>query len=121
MSDGEFFVVTDGGAVYLWDILDQAITGCGLPSLEDKFHLSEWILYPAAYACLFFNKFRSVPLRLSPFTVRMLTMHRHFNIAKIEAALGYRPLRAFVEAWPEDPLVPRPVVSVCLMCAVEGG
>lgn len=73
-----------------------------MPSLEDKFHLSPFILYPAAYFCQYFlNLFVSSPFRLSPFTVRMLTMHRHFNIAKAEDKLGFRPLRAFSDSWPE--------------------
>jgi hypothetical protein len=100
---GEFFVATDGGAVFLWDSLDTAITGCGLRSLDLKFHLSEALLYPAAYACLAINWLKGgEPLRLSPFTVRMLTMHRHFSIEKLEQRLGYRPLRAFDEAWAES-------------------
>jgi nucleoside-diphosphate-sugar epimerase len=98
---GQFFVVTDGGAVYFWDMLDQAIVACGLPTLEDKLHLSKGLLYPVAYLCEFINLFRWVPLRLIPFNVRMMTMHRHFNIQRAYDLLGYRPVRAFAEAWRE--------------------
>jgi nucleoside-diphosphate-sugar epimerase len=98
---GEFFVIADGGAVYFWDAINQAVEACGLQSLHDKFHLSRGLLYPAAYLGQLISKFRSEPFRLTPFTVRMLTMHRYFAIDKAETALGYRALRSFAEAWPE--------------------
>ncbi len=51
---GEFFIVTDGGATYLWDSIAEAVRCelhsaasllqvalAGLPSIEHKFHLTE--------------------------------------------------------------------------------
>ena len=76
-----------------------------MPSLELKFHLHTALLYVAAYiaqfASILAKPFLGRPFRLSPFTVRMLTMHRFFNVDKAANRLHYRPLRAFDEAWHE--------------------
>jgi nucleoside-diphosphate-sugar epimerase/sterol desaturase/sphingolipid hydroxylase (fatty acid hydroxylase superfamily) len=102
---GEFFVIADGNANFLWRTLDQAVVGCGLPSLEMKFHLNLPILYVAAYISqflsFFIKPFTGRALRLNPFVVRMLTMHRFFNIDKAVKRLNYRPIRSFEEGWVE--------------------
>ena len=76
-----------------------------MPSLELKFHLHTALLYVAAYAAqvasIVAKPFLGRPFLLSPFTVRMLTMHRFFNVDKAAHRLHYRPLRAFDEAWHE--------------------
>ena len=39
--------------------------------------------------------------RLNPFNVKMLTIHRYFDIANIRRDLGYEPLVRFEEGWPQ--------------------
>lgn len=98
---GEFFIVTDTGAQYLWDSLDEAITRCGLPSLETFAHVPETPLYAVAHTVAAVAPFcmRRAP-QFSPFSVRMLTMDRWFDTSKIRTRLGYKPLVAFQDAWP---------------------
>lgn len=98
---GEFFVVTDTGAGFLWDAIDAAVVACGLPSLETHLHVPVALLTAAAHAAAAFSAvFLAKPLALAPFAVRMLTMDRYFDVRKIEARLGYKPLVAFEAAWP---------------------
>ena len=99
---GEFFVVSDTGAGFLWDAIDAAVVACGLPSLETRLHIPVVPLTVAAHAAAAFSAaFLSKPLALAPFAVRMLTMDRYFDVTKAEKRLGYAPLVAFEDAWPE--------------------
>ena len=99
--DGEFFVVTDTGAVYLWDAIDAAVVRCGLPSLESRLHVPIPLLYVAAYFAAAWSSLCCLrkPLALAPFAVRMLTMERWFDVRKLQERLAYKPLVSFANAW----------------------
>ena len=42
-----------------------------------------------------------ITLKLSHFNVKMLTMHRWFNITAAETDLGYAPIVSFADGWPD--------------------
>jgi sterol-4alpha-carboxylate 3-dehydrogenase (decarboxylating) len=103
--EGELFVITDTGAVYLWDAISAAGEACGLGSLHDRAHLSTAALYAGAHCAAAASAAWSAltgarPWAFSPFAVRMLLIDRWFNVDKAVARLGYRPLVAFETAWP---------------------
>ncbi len=98
---GKYYIVTDGGAQYMWGAIDQAVRSAGFTSLKDKFNVNTVLLYPVAYACLAFSKITGKQLKLNPFVVKMCSMHRYFNISNLCNDIGYRPIRSFSEAWPE--------------------
>jgi hypothetical protein len=67
------------GYCYFYDELDVAIKGLGWPSIFSKFAVPTWILYPIAYLCLWFSMLTGIKIKLTPFTVTMMTMHRWFD------------------------------------------
>lgn len=98
---GKYYIVTDGGAQYMWSALDKAVVSAGFPSLQDKFNLNTCFLYPVAYLALAAGKILGKPMKLNPFVVKMVSMQRYFNIDNLHKEVGYEPIRAFEEAWPE--------------------
>lgn len=96
---GEYIVVTDGGKVVFWKALDQAALFLGYPSLLAKMHLPRALLMAVAYVALGIGWVLGRSFKLTPFTVKMLTIDRWFKIDKAEALLGYRPLVSFADAW----------------------
>lgn len=98
---GEYIVVTDGGKVVFWEALDQAAVFLGYPSLLAKAHLPRALLMAVAYVALGLGWLLGRAFKLTPFTVKMLTIDRWFKIDKAEALLGYRPLFTFPDAWME--------------------
>lgn len=103
--EGELFVVTDTGAVYLWDAISSAAEQCGLGRLENRCHLSPPLLYAAAYASAAVSAVRTAVVggkstTFTPFAVRMLLINRWFDVSKAVKRLGYRPLVSFQREWP---------------------
>lgn len=103
---GQFYIVTDGdthpfaeGYAYFWKAIDEVIVGVGFGSLWDKFKLPAWFMMAVAYACAALQWLTGVRLKLNPFAVRMLTMHRWFNIDKATKDLGYEPIIPFEQGW----------------------
>ena len=98
---GEFFVVTDGdsGVRNFWDTIDEAVVACGLPSLHTKAALPTALLSLVAYAGALFTALTGRMVKLTPFTLNMLVIHRYFCIQKAEQLLQYRPLVSFDEGW----------------------
>ena len=101
LAAGEFFVVTDGGARPIWDAIDDAVVRAGYPSIFDKLPVPKIVLYAVAYAGTIFHYMTGNFLKLTPFTVNMMTIDRVFCTAKARCVLGYRPIRSFDDAWPE--------------------
>ena len=83
----------------LWKAIDEVIVGVGFGSLWDKFKLPAWFMMAVAYACAALQWLTGVRLKLNPFAVRMLTMHRWFNIDKATKDLGYEPIIPFEQGW----------------------
>jgi nucleoside-diphosphate-sugar epimerase len=98
---GKYYVITDGPPVNFWRILDQAVVGMGYESLFDKFMLPKLLLLLIAYPLAFIAGLFGKQFKLNPFTVKMLTIHRTFNIERAEKDLGYVPLIPFEKGWPD--------------------
>ena len=98
MTDGATH--TDSrGCTRFWDAIDETIVGMGFPSIRQKWHLPYWLIMGLAYLCALIEAVSGVRLKLNPFYVRMLTMHRWFNIDKAQTDLGYEPIIPFDEGW----------------------
>eukprot|EP01059_Diplonema_ambulator_P000606 TRINITY_DN10503_c0_g1_i1.p1 TRINITY_DN10503_c0_g1~~TRINITY_DN10503_c0_g1_i1.p1 ORF type:complete len:394 (+),score=58.83 TRINITY_DN10503_c0_g1_i1:72-1253(+) len=103
---GKFYIVTDGdthpypeGYSMFWPTLDEAVRAMGYPSIEAKFHLPVYLMYFLAYVCSFVTLLTGRKMKLTPFTVRMITMHRWFTISAAEKDLGYKPIIPFGQGW----------------------
>jgi nucleoside-diphosphate-sugar epimerase len=107
---GKFYIVTDGPPQNFWNVLDEVIVLLGFTSLHSKFHLPVWFILPLAYVVLTLgNLYASITgtprhivnyhLKLNPFAVKMLIIHRYFNISAAESDLKYRPVINFREGW----------------------
>eukprot|EP00171_Calliarthron_tuberculosum_P020022 IDg20022t1 len=98
-ASGEFVIVTDGGSVRFWDVLDDAAVRLGFASLRAKTHLPRWLLMAVAYLLAIVGRITGRSFKLTPFTVTMLTIDRWFDISKARDLLGYEPLVSFEEGW----------------------
>jgi nucleoside-diphosphate-sugar epimerase len=103
---GKFYIVTDGdthtfpeGYVHFWEAIDQAVVGMGFSSIWERYKLPDWLIMPVAYLCDGIGWATGRRLKLNPFSVRVLTMHRWFNIAAATKDLNYSPIVPFKEGW----------------------
>jgi len=88
---GKYYVVTDGGYEIFWDRIDEACVSMGFPSPKSKFHAPAWLVMCFAYICSIAGAVFRTHFKLSPFSVRMLTIHRWFNIDNAKRDLGSIP------------------------------
>ena len=105
---GKFYITTDGRThpndeqyLIFWKELDKAVVGMGFTSLWDKTHLATWFLTPLAYVCRGLEIILRTTIKLNPFNVRVLTMHRWFDIVNAERDLGFEPIIPYEEGWAE--------------------
>jgi len=109
---GRFYIVTDGDPQRLWDALEHAITAMGLPSIKARRALPTWLMLGAAQLTMGLGHLvalasgRPYPhvmrqLKLSTFSVRMLTIDRWFDIQRARRDLEYTPLFSFERGWAE--------------------
>jgi len=103
---GKFYIVTDGnthpypeGFLHFWEVIDQANTAMGFPSIWNKASLPIWLLWSVATICELIGMLIGTTLKLNRFSVRMLTMHRWFDTTASEKDLGYRPIVSYSEGW----------------------
>lgn len=98
---GQFYFVTDDGCYNMWDKIDYAISvyDKNITSIKERIHLNKYFLYLLAYLGSIYSKLSGKFVKLTPFTVRMMTMNRYFNITKIKKELGYKPLIQFEDGW----------------------
>jgi len=103
---GKFYIVTDGashpfpeGYLNFWDTIDEAARAMGFASLKAKWYLPMWLLWTLAYMCEAVGYLLGVTLKLNLFNVRVLTMHRWFDISAAEADLEYNPIITYNEGW----------------------
>ena len=103
---GKFYIVTDGathphaeGYLYFWDVLEQAALAMGFASVKARTKLPMWLLLILATICEVIGYLLGVTLKLSHFNVKMLTMHRWFNISAAEKDLNYKPIVTFTDGW----------------------
>jgi len=96
---GKFYIVTDGEPQLFWDVLNRAIVAMGFKDLNSKLHLPLWLLYGLAYICNVIGFVTGKKLKLNPFNVRMLTIHRYFSLDNSRNHLKFEPLITFNEGW----------------------
>jgi len=96
---GKFYVVTDPEPVLFWKFVNEAVVAMGFTDLYAKFHLPVWFLYGAAYVANLIGWLTNRKLKLNPFNVRMLTIHRYFSIENAKRDLKYEPVVSQKEAW----------------------
>jgi len=107
---GRFYIVTDHGPQVLWDALDDAITGVGLPSLKTRRALPVPLMLVLARLTMVLARAIAfvtrrpygrvmARLKLNTFAVRMLVIDRWFDISRAERDLDYTPLLSFEEGW----------------------
>jgi len=96
---GKYYVVTDGPKQNFWEVLNQAIVGTGRRSLKTKFSVPYMILMPIAIILQGFTYLFGVSFRLTPFTVKMMTIDRWFDITNAKRDLGYEPIIPFQQGW----------------------
>lgn len=73
----------------------------GFTSVYRKLSLPFWLIMGLAYACELLGLLTGLKLKLNPFAVKMLTMHRWFRITAAEEELGYAPLIPYQLGWAE--------------------
>ena len=103
---GNFYIVTDGsthpdprGCVPFWSALEETILFMGFPSIWAKFKLPYVLMMTIAYVCSAVGWLLGIKIKLNPFSVKMLTMHRWFDISAAEKDLKYKPVIGFKEGW----------------------
>jgi len=96
---GKFYIVTDGKDQYFWKVLNTAVISMGFTDLFSKFHLPVWLLMGLAYICNVVGFIINKKLKLNPFSVKMLVIHRYFSIENAKKDLKYEPLFEFDDAW----------------------
>ena len=96
----KFYIVTDGPPQDLWQLINEAGLAMGFDDLNDKFHLPVWFLYLLATAANVLGFLLHKKFKLNYFSLRMITMHRYFDISNARRDLRYQPVRSFEEAWP---------------------
>ncbi|KAJ1458445.1 hypothetical protein M885DRAFT_512875 [Pelagophyceae sp. CCMP2097] len=102
---GQFYIVTDGEThphgqwLYFWKELDVAIVGMGFQSLASKIKLNYYLLMGLAWVCELVGWILGTTLKLNVFNVRVLTMHRWFDIAAAQKDLGFQPIVAYQQGW----------------------
>eukprot|EP00755_Sulcionema_specki_P004500 Sspe_Gene.30222::Locus_14864_Transcript_1_1_Confidence_1.000_Length_1320::g.30222::m.30222 len=105
---GKFYIATDGdshpcpkGYAIFWDEMERAVTSLGMPSIKEKVHLPVLPMMIIAYLCSMVGYILGIKMKLTPFTVRMLTINRWFDISNAQRDLGYYPIVPFKEGWEE--------------------
>ncbi|GBG24352.1 3 beta-hydroxysteroid dehydrogenase type 4 [Hondaea fermentalgiana] len=96
---GKFYVVTDDEYLKFWDVLDSASVELGYGSLWAKTKLPYSLLMFIAYFLKGITMATGHMFRVNPFTVKMLTIHRAFNITNAKRDLDYKPVISFEDGW----------------------
>lgn len=97
----KYYVCTDDEPQYVWGVINEAVVAMGFTDLETKFHLPIWLLYAVAYVCDLLTYLTGKQFKLKPFTVKMMIIHRYFNIDNARRDLKYTPLISFKDGWAE--------------------
>jgi nucleoside-diphosphate-sugar epimerase len=96
---GKFYIITDGPEQSFWRMINQAGMEMGFKDLFSKFHLPVLLLMTIAYICNGLGWLLNKKFKLNPFNVKMLTIHRYFNIENSIKDLKYEPIYTFEEGW----------------------
>lgn len=98
-AGGQFIIVTDGGKVNFWDVLDDASVQLGFGSVRSRMAVPRWLLMGIALMLQVVGRVLGKSFKITPFTVKMLTIDRWFDITKAREVLGYEPLFPFQQGW----------------------
>jgi len=96
---GKFYIVTDKDPQYLWQVLDHAFVFLGYKSLYSRMAVPGWLITPIAHIVEIAGKILGRKFKLNPFAVRMLMIHRWFDITDAERDLKYQPIISFEDGW----------------------
>mmetsp|Transcript_28711 Transcript_28711/g.44107 ORF Transcript_28711/g.44107 Transcript_28711/m.44107 type:complete len:377 (+) Transcript_28711:122-1252(+) len=96
-----FYIVTDGEPVNVWQLVNEAVVKMGFVDLNSKFHLPVWLLYGIAYILDAIGKLMNHKFKLTPFAVQMMVIDRYFSIENAKRDLKYEPITATKEAYAE--------------------
>lgn len=96
---GEFFVITDGVVHNFWDLANDAVVKCGMPSLHFKLKAPVFLTMMVAYLGDVYTWFTGKFVKVTPFSVRMMVINRYFCTAKARHILGYAPVISFADGW----------------------
>ena len=103
---GKFYIVTDGdthtfkeGYGYMWKEIDKAIVAMGFESIWNKMKLPYWFLMILAYICVVLGWILGKTLKLNPFNIKVMTMHRWFDTSAATRDMDYHPIIPFDEGW----------------------
>ena len=98
----KFYICTDGPPPQdLWGIINEAGVYMGFTDLTTKIHLPVWFMYIVATLANICGFLLNKKFKLNYFSLRMITMHRYFDISNAKRDLKYEPVKKFDEAWPE--------------------
>lgn len=89
---GKFYIVTDDKPQYLWDFIDKAGVEMGYESIKTRTYLPNWLMFGIAYAGVAVTSVTGMNFRINPFTVKMMTIHRWFDISNAKKDLHYKPI-----------------------------
>jgi len=73
----------------------------GFQSIWAKFKLPYVLMMALAAVCEVVGFLFGIKIKLNRFSVKMLTMHRWFDISAAERDLNYKPVIGFTEGWKE--------------------
>ena len=72
------------GCCDFWVALDEMVMAMGFVSIWSKFKLPRLLLMVIAHICDFIGMILGIRIKLNPFAVKVLTMHRWFDISAAE-------------------------------------
>jgi len=98
-SLGKFYIITDDQPQKFWHVLNVAIMAMGFTDIFSKFKLPTPLMLFLGYVCDAVGWLIGKKLKLNVFSVRMLTIHRYFDIRNAKRDLKYKPLVTFEEGW----------------------
>jgi len=96
---GNYYLVTDGAPQNFWHVMDRSVTRMGGVSLQDKLKVPRVLMLAVAYLLKAVALVTGRQFRINPFTVRMLTIDRYFDISDAVRDLKYAPLIDFDRAY----------------------
>lgn len=97
----KFYIITDGAPQNLWGLINEAGVCMGFADLTTKFHLPIWFMYILATIANIAGLLLGKKFKLNYFSLRMISMHRYFDISRAKRDLKYEPVKVFDDAWPE--------------------
>ena len=94
-----FYIVTDSSPQKFWHVLNDAAVGLGFDDMFQKLKLPGTMMLLVAWCLDWIGWAVGRKFKLSTFSVKMLLIHRHFDIARAREDLKYEPLVEFEEGW----------------------